>query len=261
MKFIFFTLFIPSVLFSQSNTLQAILIVGDHQDKTSIAIEEMEVLHSFFKDKKVIVKTFYHPNTRWDEIINVSKNSNFLVYSGHGISWPDGKYGGLDLNESISSKDIQSSLKLKSNSLIIFKSVCGGAGSSASDYGDIGIDKAMERVSDYSRPFFNIGASAYYANNFGEGCLFFLDDFFDGKTIKECFDNSAGWYSKIEIEKQYKFDVRKMIGIASSDGEGIIIKTSYENGVKTVSEVPASKNYNIAYVSNPKFSISNLKSK
>ena len=94
------------------------------------------------------------------------------------MSWPDGKYGGLDLNKAISSEDIVNDLKLRSNAIIIFKSVCGGAGSSASDDGDIGIKKAIERVSDYSRPFLNIGASAYYANNFGEGCLSFLNDFF-----------------------------------------------------------------------------------
>ena len=152
MKHIFFILFLlPTTLFSQSNSLQAVLIVGDHQDRTSLAIEKMEVLHAFFKNKDVKVKTFYHPNTSWDEIIRVSKKCSFFVYSGHGISWPDGKYGGLDLNKSVSSKDIKSSLKLKPNSLIIFKSVCGGAGSSANDDGDIGIKKAIDRVSENTR--------------------------------------------------------------------------------------------------------------
>jgi hypothetical protein len=152
-------------------------------------------------------------------------------------------------------------LKLRSNAIVIFKSVCGGAGSSASDDGDIGIKKAIERVSDYSRPFLNIGASAYYANNFGEGCLSFLNDFFEGKTIKECFGNSIGWSAKLEIEKNYKFDKRKSIGLASSDWGGTVTKTSYINGVKSVREVPATKDYDIAYVANPRYSISTLKSK
>ena len=260
MKRIFYILFLaPIIVFSQSTSLQAVLIVGDHQDGTSSAIEEMEVLHSFFKDKNVIVKTFYHPKTSWDDIVSVSKNTSFFVYSGHGLSWPDGKYGGLDLEESISSEDIQSNLKLRPNSIIIFKSVCGGAGSSASDDGDIGIEKAIERVSDYSRPFFNIGASAYYASNYGNGCLSFLTDFFEGKTIKECFNNSISWYAKLETEQKYKYDRKKNIGIASSDSGGTVTRTSYRNGVKTVSEVPASKDYPIAYVSNPRYSISTLK--
>ncbi len=57
------------------------------------------------------------------------------------------------------------------------------AGSSAGDNGDIGGKKALKRVSDYSKPFLKIGASAYYANNFGEGCLSFLNDFFECKNI------------------------------------------------------------------------------
>ena len=250
------------IVFSQSSALQAVLIVGDHQDRTSSAIKEMEVLHSFFKEKDVKVKTFYHPNTSWDEIVNVSKNASFFVYSGHGLKWKkNGKYGGLDLEKSISSEDIINDLKLKPNAIIIFKSVCGGAGSSASDDGDIGIEKAIERVSDYSRPFFNIGASAYYASNYGNGCLSFLTDFFKVKTIKECFDNSISWSAKLETEQKYKYDRKKNIGIASSDWGGTVTKTSYRNGVKTVTEVPASKDYTIAYVSNPRFSISTLKSK
>jgi len=254
-------LFLPIISYSQLDQLKAVIIVGDLQDGTAEAIKEMEEVHSFFKSKNVIVKTFYHPKTSWKDIVKASKDASFFVYSGHGMSWPDGKYGGLDLNEAISSEDIVNDLKLRSNAIVIFKSVCGGAGSSASDDGDIGIKKAIERVSDYSKPFLNIGASAYYADNFGEGCLSFLNIFFEGKTIKECFGNSIGWLAKFEIEKNYKFDKRKSIGLASSDWGGTVTKTSYINGVKSVREVPATKDYDIAYVANPSYSISTLKSK
>ena len=260
MKYIFFFFFLlPIFLFPQTGSLNAVLIVGDQQDGTSLAIDEMEVLHTFFKSKNINVKTFYHPNTSWKDIVRVSKDASFFVYSGHGMSWPDGKYGGLDLDEAISSDDILNDLKLRSNSIVIFKSVCGGAGSSASDYGDIGIKKAIERVSDYSRPFFSIGASSYYANNIGEGCLSFLNDFFEGKTMKECFDNSIGWLAKLEVDQIYRYDKNKSIAVASCDWGGTVTKTSYVNGVKSVREVPATKGYDIAYVANSKYSIYTLK--
>ena len=248
----------PIISYSQIDQLRAVIIVGDQQDGTVSAIKDMEEIHSFFKSKNVIVKTFYHPKTSWKDIVSASKDASFFVYSGHGISWPDGKYGGLDLDESISSEAIVNDLKLKSNAIVVFKSVCGGAGSSASDDGDIGIKKAIERVSAYSKPFLNIGASAYYANNFGEGCLSFLNDFFEGKTMKECFDNSIGWSAKLEIDQNYKYDRSKSIGVASSDWGGTVTKTSYINGVKSVREVPATKDYDIAYVANPTYSLSNL---
>ena len=250
---------ISIISYSQADQLRAVIIVGDQQDGTINAIEDMENIHTFFKSKNVIVKTFYHPKTSWKDIVKASKDASFFVYSGHGISWPDGKYGGLDLDEAISSDDIMNDLKLRSNAIVVFKSVCGGAGSSASDDGDIGIKKAIERVADYSRPFLNIGASAYYANNFGEGCLSFLNDLFEGKTMKECFDNSIGWSAKLEVDQNYRYDKSKSIGVASCDRGGTATKTSYINGVKSVREVPATKNYNIAYVANSRYSISTLK--
>ena len=249
---------ISFISYSQADQLRAVIIVGDLQDGTISAIKEMEEIHSFFKSKNVIVKTFYHPKTSWKDIVSASKDASFFVYSGHGMSWPDGKYGGLDLDDAISSEDITNDLKLKSNAIIIFKSVCGGAGSSASDDGDIGIKKAIERVLDYSKPFLSIGASAYYANNFGDGCLSFLNDFFEGKTMKECFDNSIGWSAKLEVDQNYKYDRSKSIGVASSDWGGTVTKTSYINGVKSVREVPATKDYDIAYVASPLYSLSNL---
>ena len=197
----------PIISYSQADQLRAVIIVGDLQDGTVSAIKEMEEIHSFFKSKNVIVKTFYHPKTSWKDIVSASKDASFFMYRGHGMSWPDGKYGGLDLDEAISSEDIMNDLKLKANAIVIFKSVCGGAGSSASDDVDIGIKKALERVSDYSRPFLNIGASAYYADNFGNGCLSFLNDFFEGKTMKEYFDNSI-----FDSEQVYRYDKRKTIG-------------------------------------------------
>jgi len=250
---------LPIITYSQVDQLKAVIIVGDLQDGTAEAIKEIEEVHSFFKSKNVIVKTFYHPKTSWKDIVSESKDASFFVYRGHGMTWPDGKYGGLDLNDAISSEDIRNDLKLRSNAIVIFKSVCGGAGSSASDDGDIGIKKAIERVSDYSKPFLSIGASAYYANNFGEGCLSFLNSFFEGKTIKECFDNSIGWSAKLEIDQNYKYDRSKSIGVASSNWGGTVTKTSYINGVKSVREVPATKDYDIAYVANPRYSISTLK--
>ena len=260
MKYLFYILLsIPILSFSQADQLRAVIIIGDLQDGTVSAIKEMEEIHSFFKSKNVIVKTFYHPKTNWKDIVRASKDASFFLYRGHGMSWPDGKYGGLDLNKAISSEDIVNDLKLKANAIVIFKSVCGGAGSSASDDGDIGIRKALERVSDYSRPFLNIGASAYYADNFGNGCLSFLNDFFEGKIIKECFDNSIGWSAKLEIDQDYKYDKSKSIGVASSDWGGTVTRTSYINGVKSVREVPSTKDYDIAYVANPRFSISTLK--
>ena len=72
MKHIFYillSLLIPLLSFSQFDHLKAVLIVGDQQDGTINAIEDMENIHTFFKSKNVIVKTFYHPKTSWKDIV------------------------------------------------------------------------------------------------------------------------------------------------------------------------------------------------
>ena len=46
-------LFLPIISYSQADKLKAVIIVGDLQDGTVSAIEEMEEIHSFFKSKNV----------------------------------------------------------------------------------------------------------------------------------------------------------------------------------------------------------------
>ena len=79
-------LFLPIISYSQLDQLKAVIIVGDLQDGTAEAIKEMEEVHSFFKSKNVIVKTFYHPKKSWKDIVKASKDASFFVYSGHGMS-------------------------------------------------------------------------------------------------------------------------------------------------------------------------------
>ena len=76
--------------------------------------------------------------------------------------------------------------------------------------------------------------------------------------MKECFDISIGWSAKLEIDQNYKYDRSKSIGVASSNWGGTVTKTSYINGVKSVREVPSIKDYDIAYVASPLYSLSNL---
>jgi hypothetical protein len=238
--------------------LKAVLIIGPQDEDMISAIESMNKIAELFKTKGVRVQCFYDNDTDWEKIKIASKEANFFVYDGHGGRMGEsGKFGGLCLKSMVTSTEIIEGLKLKKNAMIVFKSVCGGAGSSASDNGDIGIIEATKRVTDYSQPFFEIGASCYYANNLKDGCLLFLSEFFSGRTVKESFDKSTKTWTKIELSKEYQFDKGKQISIASADW-GETVRTTYENGVKKVEKIPSTKDYDIAYVANPNFTIDNL---
>ena len=69
------------------------------------------------------------------------------------------------------------------------------------------------------------------------------------------------WWAKLHIDKCYRYDNSKSIAIAGSKGQGNVTMTTNKGGGKTVKVFPASKRYSIAYLANPSYSISTLKSK
>jgi hypothetical protein len=119
------------------------------------------------------------PNLSFNDIKKITKNSNILIYVGHGSS-SNGMY--LDSID-IMPKDFKS-LELAKNHIILFKSACFSAGSSASDKKDIGIEEAKKRVIDYSKGFIDNGALLYYAMNFGGQLEIFFNLLFRGESIE-----------------------------------------------------------------------------
>lgn len=236
--------------------LKAILVVGHAEDSTPSFIKDVDKVAAFFESKGVSVHKFYDKEADWDKIVEASKGAHFFLYNGHGTRrGENGEVGGFCITSMISSSEIVEKLELDENALVIFKSVCYGAGSSAGDDGDIGLKEAIKRVSNYSKPFFKTGAKAYYANNLGNGVIKFLKKFFTGTSAVDCFDQVIGGFSKKETIETYKFDANKKIGIGSTDWGGMVTRTTYTNGVKKVEKVPATKDYDIAIVAAESYSI------
>ena len=239
--------------------LKAILIVGHQEDGTGRAMKDMDRIADIFLENGVSVDKFYDDKANWDKIIETAKECSFFVYSGHGSNMgEDGNAGGICINSRVSSSELMNKLRLKENALVIFKSVCNGAGSSAGDDNDIGITEAKKRVTYYAYPFFKIGASAYYANNFGDGVYNFLIDFLSGVTLEQSYLNSTKTWTNVEFDDVFSRDTTKSISIASCPGGGTATRTTYINGVKKVEQVEHPKAYDIAYVGKTVFSILNM---
>ena len=264
-KLIFTTLWI-CLLFTypvlgqvSTKSLKAILIVGHQEDGTGNAMKNMDKIADVFLENGVSVHKFYDDKANWEKIIETAKECSFFVYSGHGSHMgEDGNVGGICINSMVSSSELMNKLSLKENALVIFKSVCNGAGSSAGDDNDIGITEAKKRVTYYAYPFFKIGASAYYANNFGDGVYNFLIDFLSGVTLEQSYLNSTKTWTNVEFDDVFSRDTTKSISIASCPGGGTATRTTYINGVKKVEQVEHPKAYDIAYVGKTVFSILNM---
>lgn len=251
------SLFFMYPVFCQNNNLKnlkAILIVGHQESITKMAIENMNKIANLFSEKGVVVYKFYDEKADWNQIIKVAKNCNFFIYSGHGSRMGEnGNAGGICINSMVSSSELMKTLRLKENALVVFQSVCNGAGSSASDEFDIGIAEAKKRVTYYAYPFFEVGASAYYANNFWNGAYDFLKDFLSGITLKESYLNSKTNWTNVEFEEAFSKDKTKSFSIASVPESQT--STSYTNDNKKIKKTKLPKDYLVAYVGKPGFSI------
>ncbi len=188
----------------------------------------------------------------WEKVKSAAQGVHILIYSGHGsILGYDGT-GGLCLHASngdgiVSSQTLETSIQLAPNALVLFKSVCRGAGSSAGDNGDIGIREATTRVAAYARPFFTMGASAYYADNYSDGIEGFLELMLQGYTMNEAYKVQVEFWNEIVYEGKLSYAPQMNIGISKSSYSGDAIRT-IESGGQTITErIEVEASYDVAF--------------
>ncbi len=240
--------------------LRAILIVGHQEEGTQKAIRAMNEIADLFETNGVQVYKFYDDQANWQDIVSYARNCNFLVYSGHGSTMGTAKNaGGICISSMVPTAQLIRELRLQPNALVVFKSVCYGAGSSAGDDYDIGLSEAKKRVYHYAYPFFDIGAMGYYADNWGNGAKDFIQAFLAGGHLKDIYYKQAVKWNNIESEDPFDGYYGKRISISSSDNGGISTRTTYVNGVKSVEQIRSPKSYDAAFAGNPDFSIFDMR--
>ena len=245
---------------NSENKLKAIIIVGHLEDRTQDAMKDMDKVAKLFEQHSISVFRFYDEKANWKEIVHAAKDCHFFVYRGHGSNMGEnGNPGGLCINTMVSSEELTNELKLKDNAIVLFQSVCYGAGTTAGDLNDIGIVTAKKRVTHYATPFLKVGAEAYLAINYSDGVLHFLEDFLDGTALKLAYENQTEPWSKVKFNQPFPGYPDKMFSIAASEGGGTSILTTYNNGKKTQKEIVSPKKYNVAYVGSPAFTIHDIR--
>ncbi len=243
--------------------LKAIIIVGPvdrEYDKKSIAHQKKTA--KYLRDMGVQVFEFYPPNDKWESILKASEGAHIFIYSGHGSNQGiNYEIGGICLTKNIyHAQEILDNLKLHENALILFNSVCGAAGSSAGDIKDIGKNEAVKRVSEYAYPFYKLKAGGYYANNYTNCLVPFLEYFFQRKNIKSIYKKQASLYQKIECYSVYQYDSQFEVSVAAkpSTNKLVSIYVGTGNGKWKVKKVMDCKSYDVAYVGKPNFTVVDL---
>jgi hypothetical protein len=228
----------------------ALLIVGHQETLTASAIVEMEKTAFLFRQHGVVVHRFYDEQALWEDIIQIAPQCHFFVYCGHGSLLGDGYgAGGLNIDQSVSSAKIREEMNLAEDALVVFQSVCYGAGSSATDNDDIGQEEARNRVSCYAAPFIDIGASSYFAINRVGGSREFIGFLLEGKTLEQAFTDCRRQHHTVEFSTQWTHNPGKSFSIASTPAGGVSTRSSYYGGKLWKTEtIPGRKTYNIACI-------------
>jgi len=177
-------------------TLKAVLLVGpidgDSGNFTQQEIRNMEETAAELESHGVTVYRFYTPNNDWEQIKTAAEGAQFLFYRGHGLYWsemPTPNVGGFALKDQfISGDDIRQGLHLAPGAIVMLYG-CFTAGSSSNDASSISSSEALRRVAQYSAPFFDAGAGAYYADWYGDAFTRYVQSLFAGETLKQAYQN------------------------------------------------------------------------
>lgn len=253
---------------------QRALIVTGHDGV--IVGEEADELIELLAASGYEVTYLVGPQATWRQVKPAMQGVDVFIYSGHGSSEGYDGTGGLCLNgggsEIISSFTLEEEVRLAPGALVLFRSVCGGAGSSASDDGDIGRVEAKKRVLAYSRPFFNMGASGYYADNrsggtsttwgtgqprvttrIAPGINRFLAQMLDGETLQTAFEQNLPSDCRMEYLEAVPWNRSLQVGVTSDYHEGYSTHTTTTNGHRVTRQIPNFRDYDIAFCGMPSF--------
>jgi len=185
----------PPALAHNLPPLTAVLLVGPIDgDDGAWTIQEkqnMDLAAAELEANGVTVHRFYTPDNDWDQIVAAAQGAHFLFYRGHGVYWssmPTPIVEGFALKDDFISADrIRADLALAPNAIVMLYG-CFTAGSSSIDNPPIDSTEAQRRVGQYSAPFFDIGASGYYANWFGNAFQMYVRSLFHGLTLGGAYE-------------------------------------------------------------------------
>ena len=264
-KNFFFLLFSVSFFTLTAQRPKAVII---NSYDGSISATSMTQLKDLFHENGYSVVILDGDDAEWENVKRHSQNASIFVYSGHGSSHGYSNIGGLCLptskntwhSEVISSYDFEKEITLAPGAIVFFKSVCNGAGSSAGDKKDIGLNEAVRRVSAYSQPFLNMGASAYFASNYDNMPLVF-SNLFSGETIEGTFIKLMGYHTELERIGPHALDSESSVGIASNYTPGSVSTytstiTNSDGSVEVKQKVFESfRGYDWAFAGDPSFTL------
>lgn len=130
----------------------------------------------------------------WPKMVEKAQGAKIIVYSGKGIISDTFDSWEIYFNsmtswdpEPIRDQRFVNEIHLAPGAMIYFKGVNGGAGNANDAEGDFGLATAHARVTCYSSPFFNLGASVYFASDWSRDMEDVFKKLLNGISIEEVY--------------------------------------------------------------------------
>lgn len=191
----------PSVIAAASGS-KAVVIVGPVGSSTQTYIDDAEKAAQVLEANGFQVERLYHPNATWDAVKAKMPGAQIVVYQGHGsLSYgfaltSDSDPDNANMCHVVSQQAIKDNIMLAPRAVVILSHACYSAGQSAGESPPVSSDEARQRVQNYARTFLDIGAVAYFANNYYDSAEDYLDVMFNNldQAMDYVFKN-GGYYS------------------------------------------------------------------
>ena len=238
---------------------EAVCIAGSHLEKGNNMAYHLATIADYLQTQNYKVHRFYDPNNDWDAIKKASLNASLIIYQGHGTNLGiDHGFGGMVVKEFVSGKEIASELKFNLNPLVIYMSACGGAGSSAGDVTDIGVEVAKKRVLGSALPFLLAGARGYYATNYYTEILSFVKKWINHKTLNACYlESTSPWctiVSNAPVEDP-RINPGYMHAISATEDRHVYSMPTTKKGKTSAKLLCRYNTYDIAYLGDPMLTV------
>jgi hypothetical protein len=149
----------------------------------------------------------YSPSATWARVKSAARGANVFVYLGHGNGWPSPyrpfqtrTKNGVGLNSSAGRSNsnhkyygerfVASDLNLAKNAVVLLMRLCYAAGNSEPGKKLPSQSEAVQRVDNYGAGFLRAGASAVFAEGYGNSRYIFHGLWKTNKPLSEIYWSS-----------------------------------------------------------------------
>jgi hypothetical protein len=183
---------------------KVVIVVGPVEGKTAEYIADARGIAAVAKSYGAAVYQIYSPNATWEAVKTAAVGADILVYLGHGNGWPspytyDPNYttkDGMGLNISTNRSNYSRQyygepsmrqLQLSPNAVVLLHRLCYASGNSEGGYARPTLSVARQRVDNYASGFLAAGASAVFAEAYGDTNYLFYNLFRTRRSIENMF--------------------------------------------------------------------------